>query len=135
MDNENDRGQFIEQKRRVGKIMDVVFNALFICDIENDKICPEIRPKLSSLVEQLAEQFPPELKAVIPPIKTKVSITRESLETIHQTVMAVITDGLRAVGMRRFEENDLFKRLEANILEAIRYEKGHRDAEKVDRER
>ncbi len=120
----------IEQLRRVGKIMNIIFDALFICGIENDKIYPEVRTKFHLLVEQLAEQFPPEIKSKISEIKHTLSITQESLETLHQNIITVITNGLRELCMKGFEESGTFKELKAVIKQIIQHEKTHRDAEK-----
>lgn len=128
--NFENREQVIEQKRRVGKIMETIFDALFICDIEHDKIGTQLRPGLGLLAERLAEKFPPEIKPIISSTEIKLSITQENLETLHQTVMETIVKKFEEIGMKGFNEDDLFRELKTTIREIIKYEKEHRDAEK-----
>jgi hypothetical protein len=129
--NFENREQMIEQKLRFAKIMGVIFDALFICDIEHDKISLQLRPRLTLLVGQLAEKYPPKINPAIPSAEIKLSITRESLKTLHQTIMETITRRFNEIGMKGFKKDDLFKELETIIKEAIKYEKGHREAEKT----
>lgn len=116
--------------RKAGKIKGIIFDALFICDIENDKIAPELHPELNNLVDRLVREYPPEKNKSISSAGKKISITRESLDTIHQNVMDAIIEGFKEAGMEEFEESETFKKLAETVRGIIQHEKNFRDEEK-----
>ncbi len=119
----------IEQRLRESKITDAIFDSLFICDIENDKIDPKLRPELNDLVARLATDHPPDLAHSSPLPSKKLSITQEDIDTLHQTILDDMANRLRHLGMSGFEGEQTFQELSKLIKGIIQNEKGHRSAE------
>ncbi len=86
------RQQLLEQRRRERETMNVIFGALFIFDIEYDKIRQPYRQQLDDWADSIAVL--PEIKINDEPIRDKESITRNTINFIVERVMTAITGKL-----------------------------------------
>lgn len=116
----------IDRIKLEGVIRDVIFDALFICDIENDKIPNELKTKLNHCVESLLPDAPDLTRVVTAPITDKLSITGEDMETLHTRVMAAVKDRLAVMGVT---DSQKLEELGDVVFQIIQNEKVHRDAE------
>jgi len=118
----------IEKLKLIGKITSIVFDALSICDIENDKIQFELKRELHRIIiENLIPDVTPHTQREMRPIEDKLSITKETIESLHRHVMEVIADNLAILEIGNAEK------LSDVVFEIIKYEKSHRDKEAMSR--
>lgn len=117
----------IEKLKFKGKTKGIIFDALFICDIENDKIQPDLKMELNRIVEDLVPGEMPQSQAETQPITDKLSITKETIEILHACVMKAIKDNLNLLGITDAEKIDSLNNVVFNI---IQHEKSHRDEER-----
>ena len=123
-DSETRQAQ-IEKMRLEGKINAIVYDALFVCDIENDKIPSKLRKELKTTVEHVTLNEETKIYKKTKPITDKLSITSETIEKLHEYVMGIIKDRLNALGV--MDTN--IELLNDIIYKIIRHEKLHRDEE------
>lgn len=127
IENREHRQPNIERLKLTGKIKGIIYDALFICDIENDKIPTELKADLNRNVEGLIPDDLPQSQIETPPITNKLSITKETIETLHVHVMDAIKASLSVLEITDAKKLDLLSDVVFNI---IQYEKSHRDKER-----
>lgn len=131
--NPHERNGAIEKMIREHTVRRVVSDALFRggASIEHDKIHMEQRPFLNKLIEHIAKTYPLDVKTETSPLTLAdiLPITKTDLNTLHQHTMKLIVRGFHEIGIDGFENDAQYQEFSTVILEIIKWEKSHRDAE------
>lgn len=117
----------VDRMKLEAVIRDIIFDALFICDIENDKIPTELKTELHRCVSNLLPDDPTQARMDVPPITEKLSITGEDMTTLHTRVMGAVRERLAVLGVTDTKKLD---ELGEVVFSIIQHEKANRDAER-----
>lgn len=116
----------LEKMRFRSKMLNAVYDALFICDIENDKIPADLKSRLDRSIDELIPEQIPLGNPEIPSTDDKLSITHESLKALHEKIMGTIVHAFSQLGLADAGKS---KTLDEAVTAIIQNEKSHRDAE------
>ncbi|MFH1404527.1 MAG: hypothetical protein ABIH21_00315 [Patescibacteria group bacterium] len=124
---DSEKTQKIERMQTESKIWSVVFDALFICDIEHDKIPGDLKAELRTIISDLLDSGTPVKISKPEKPQKKLSITQESLTQLQQTVIAQIDSSLETMGLTITQS--IHERLSSAVLQIIQREKRLREKE------